>query len=175
MNSASKHCLRYAELCGQPCVEPNTTWAKYLTFLKTASLRLSNKYKVSVNVFERWVRAKYNIETPALVDEEMVEALRQDLQAGVLKSISGKLLRSLSRQVPGCIFCLHNLSFGHHAEIKRRLIDARSYLRLKYILQLTAITRKALTWFEETGLRTSKIQSSIKQMMTAATRRSAIS
>lgn len=174
MNSASKHFLRYAELCGQPGVEPNTTWARYITFLKTASLRLRNNYKVSVNVFERWVRAKYDIDTPARVDEEMIEALRQDLQAGVLKSISGRALRSLSRQVPGCIFHLHNLGFGCHTEIKRRLIDARSHLRLKYFIRFTAITKKALTWFEDNGLRTSKRQSSIKQVMTTATRRSAV-
>lgn len=163
--------LRNADIVATPALESGTTGSSYVAALRAATAG-SKKFAASVNVFERWLR-RLTLAKPLTMGEEVLSHFRADIQAGRVRSLSGRKYRSMDRQVPTDIFALHNLSANTGGVIIRRLLDARQYERLKYIAGLTDRTRKALLWFHEKGACTRSKQNR-PQLMTQATRDGAL-
>jgi integrase len=163
--------LRKADIVATPALKSGTTGLAYVAALRAATGG-AKKYAASVNVFERWL-ARLDLTQPLAMDEELLGRFRADIQAGRVRSLSGRKYRSMDRQVPTDIFTLHNLAADAGGIIIRPLLDTRQHERLKYIAGLTDSTRTALLWFHEKGACTRSKQNR-PQLMTQATRDGAL-
>ena len=168
--------LTNAALLLTPVVVPTMTWEQYLSVLIEVSIKHSKKHQFSFNTFQRWVKAKYQINQPAIINESLIEQLRNELINGHIIGANGDILDpKLASQIPGNIFNIHNAAADLQTPgILRRLIDCRLVKRLSYFNSLTEQSRQAIVWFEREGRRTSSKYTRPPQVMTTYTRSQAI-
>ncbi len=163
--------LRDASLVSTPTLKAGTTSADYLLALRAVT-GANKKHAASLNVFERWL-GREGLTRELKMDEDLLGRFRSAIQAGRLRTQTGRRYRSMERQVPSDIFTLHNAAVNPDGVVIRRLIDTRQYDRLKFIAGLTEVTRKALVWFHEKAACTAS-KHGRPQLMTQATRDGAL-
>lgn len=156
-----KRPLKHAQWLGSPAAVPSTTAAAYLDALHSVAQKgkrdAISRDEVSLHVFERWLEISYTPDAELVVNEELISRLESDMKEGTFKSRNGTPFRSLGRQVAANIRDLHDQAFrAHHALIVRPLVDNRTLPRYQRFLQLTAVTQKAMAWFEDAGVRAGK-------------------
>ena len=156
---------------GTPAVKPGTTAVEYMAAMR-ATAGANKKQLVSLNVFERWL-GRQGLSQRVDMDEVLLDRFRADIQAGCVRTHTGRLYRSMGRQAPSDIFALHNAAVSQGGVVVRRLIDKRQYERLKFIAGLTDVTRKAVVWFHAKATCTTGSHGR-PQLMTQATRDGAL-
>jgi len=176
MKGKIKYALRDADLLSRPAVQEATSASAYIQELRASIPKCHSrdncKLTVSLRIFERWM--EQNGIAGAQVDEKTIENFRTDIVNSKLRATSGRKYGSMSRQAPCCVVALHNAAAIGSQMIRRVLIDARVFPRIKAFRLLTSTTQAALGWFEISGLRAKRKGNASRRLMTEATRQKAI-
>lgn len=168
------HPLSEAKILKDPLIKPDITWEQYLNILRVEAIKHHHQFKLAVDQLTKWIQEDYNLSTPATINEEYLEKLREGLKQGKKLGLRDKpLAKSTVRKTFTDIRLLHNwvqAADKKHEKLLRPLVDSRLVNRFTFFNSLTEQTQKAIITFEQSATKPPYD----KQLMTGQTRKGAI-
>ena len=161
------------EQARSPVLAPGVGMADYVAALR-AAVPTGGRFQSALNLFDRWSHRRFNSAGDFHLDEMLLGEFRKDLEEGRILTASRKKYRSMARIGPSQIYQIHNLAAGQSPLILRPLLDANVMRRVQRLERLTPATREAILWFSKRATRSPNRGRRTGQVMTAATRASAV-